>query len=303
MKSTERILHEKQYAGRILEITQDTLFFIHKDGICLDFKPNTPDFYIKEEEVMHKDIFSFFPADTAGEMREECRKVLAHGQPSAKNYMLAKDKEVKYFKCIINRFDDEHLILQYRDITGRSVVRMNLEKNRKELREVEKAANIGLWSFDSGTRLFTYSGYTGVLCYGEEVKTASLEEYVSYIHPQDRKAFGEWVEDLVEGRKGRGFLEYRMTPGQQVNNMRVLAYNIEAYDGRTIVEGYIQNLTDIVQEGRTGTDHLGHQPRVRGHLRRDQGRQAVLRGLQLQAAPRGRRPKRTYAGRAHSTSP
>lgn len=57
MKASNKILHEKQYAERILEITGDTMFFVYKDGTCLDFKPNRPDFYIKEEEVVGKNIF------------------------------------------------------------------------------------------------------------------------------------------------------------------------------------------------------------------------------------------------------
>ena len=60
MKASNKILHEKQYAERILEITGDTMFFVYKDGTCLDFNPNRPDFYIKEEEVVGKNIFSYF---------------------------------------------------------------------------------------------------------------------------------------------------------------------------------------------------------------------------------------------------
>lgn len=41
MKASNKILHEKQYAERILEITGDTMFFVYKDGTCLDFKPLT----------------------------------------------------------------------------------------------------------------------------------------------------------------------------------------------------------------------------------------------------------------------
>ena len=68
MKASNKILHEKQYAERILEITGDTMFFVYKDGTCLDFKPNRPDFYIKEEEVVGKNIFSYFPLETARKM-------------------------------------------------------------------------------------------------------------------------------------------------------------------------------------------------------------------------------------------
>lgn len=93
---------------------------------------------------------------------------------SAENYKLILGEEVKYYKCIISKFNEDHLIFQYRDITGRSVVRLKLEKKINDLREVEKAAHIGLWTFDSLTRIFTYSGYTQVFCDNEEEKQLLL---------------------------------------------------------------------------------------------------------------------------------
>ena len=150
MKASNKILHEKQYAERILEITGDTMFFVYKDGTCLDFKPNRPDFYIKEEEVVGKNIFSYFPLETARKMHKEFKKVIdGKVLSSAENYKLILGEEVKYYKCIISKFNEDHLIFQYRDITGRSVVRLKLEKKINDLREVEKAAHIGLWTFDS----------------------------------------------------------------------------------------------------------------------------------------------------------
>ena len=74
MKASNKILHEKQYAERILEIPGDTMFFVYKDGTCLDFKPNRPDFYIKEEEVVGKNIFSYFPIQGASTVSQETIK-------------------------------------------------------------------------------------------------------------------------------------------------------------------------------------------------------------------------------------
>lgn len=52
MKIPSNILHDKQYADKILEITADTMFFVYKDGTCLDFKANTTDFFIKEQDIL-----------------------------------------------------------------------------------------------------------------------------------------------------------------------------------------------------------------------------------------------------------
>ncbi|WP_455671801.1 ATP-binding protein [Phocaeicola sp.] len=248
MNITDKILHEKQYADKTLEITKDTMFFVHKDGTCLDFKPNTPDFYIKEEDVIGKNIFSYFPVDTAREMHEEFCKVLASDHPSARNYKFVFNEEIKYYKCIISKFDDDHLIFQYRDITGRSVVRLNLEKSKKTLREVEIAAQIGQWSFNSSTQLFTYSGYTGVFCSGEEEKTIPMREYLQYIHKDDVERFKCWLHAHIHQENDKDdFLEYRLLLNGHIVNIRIKAYSIEAYKSYTIIEGYIQNISDIIQ--------------------------------------------------------
>ena len=181
------------------------MFFVYKDGICLDFKPNRPDFYIKEEEVVGKNIFSYFPLETARKMHKEFKKVIdGKVLSSAENYKLILGEEVKYYKCIISKFNEDHLIFQYRDITGRSVVRLKLEKKINDLREVEKAAHIGLWTFDSLTRIFTYSGYTQVFCDNEEEKTITFDD------------------------------------------MRLKIYKREVYTNRILLEGYIQNTSEIV---------------------------------------------------------
>ena len=247
MKASNKILHEKQYAERILEITGDTMFFVYKDGTCLDFKPNRPDFYIKEEEVVGKNIFSYFPLETARKMHKEFKKVIdGKVLSSAENYKLILGEEVKYYKCIISKFNEDHLIFQYRDITGRSVVRLKLEKKINDLREVEKAAHIGLWTFDSLTRIFTYSGYTQVFCDNEEEKTITFDEYITYIHPEDKTRVENWIENYLHGKESQDTISYKLLINGKIVDMRLKIYNREVYTNRILLEGYIQNTSEIV---------------------------------------------------------
>lgn len=238
MKASNKILHEKQYAERILEITGDTMFFVYKDGTCLDFKPNRPDFYIKEEEVVGKNIFSYFPLETARKMHKEFKKVIdGKVLSSAENYKLILGEEVKYYKCIISKFNEDHLIFQYRDITGRSVVRLKLEKKINDLREVEKAAHIGLWTFDSLTRIFTYSGYTQVFCDNEEEKTITFDEYITYIHPEDKTRVENWIENYLHGKESQDTISYKLLINGKIVDMRLKIYNREVYTNRILLEG------------------------------------------------------------------
>lgn len=246
MSIPNNILHDKQYADKILEITADTMFLVHKDGTCLDFRPNIPDFFIKEEDIKGKNIFSYFPVETAREMHEEFVKVLASDKPSARNYKLISGNEIKYYKCIISKFDEDDLLFQYRDITGRSVVRLKLEKKQKDLCEIEKAGRIGLWSFDSSTRVFNYSGYTQIFCNDEEMKNVALEEYLECIHPDDKERFRQWLDEYLGQDGVNDTLNYKLLIKGKTINMRLKAYNKEVYTERTILEGYIQNTSEIV---------------------------------------------------------
>ena len=72
-------------------------------------------------------------------MYAEFTKVRAGDKLSARNYKLILEDDVKYYKCIISKYDEEHFLFQYRDITGRSVVRLKLEKKQKDLCENRKS--------------------------------------------------------------------------------------------------------------------------------------------------------------------
>ena len=246
MKIPSNILHDKQYADKILEITADTMFFVYKDGTCLDFKANTTDFFIKEQDIIGRNIFSYFPVETAREMYAEFTKVRAGDKLSARNYKLILEDDVKYYKCIISKYDEEHFLFQYRDITGRSVVRLKLEKKQKDLCEIEKAARIGLWAYDSSTRLFTYSGYTQIFCNDEEQKQISIDEYMNYMHLDDKARFSQWLEENLKEKDASNTINYKLLIDGKTVNMRIKTYHKEVYMQRTVLEGYIQNTSEIV---------------------------------------------------------
>ena len=246
MKIPSNILHDKQYADKILEITADTMFFVYKDGTCLDFKANTTDFFIKEQDIIGRNIFSYFPVETAREMYAEFTKVRAGDKLSARNYKLILEDDVKYYKCIISKYDEEHFLFQYRDITGRSVVRLKLEKKQKDLCEIEKAARIGLWAYDSSTRFFTYSGYTRIFCNDEEQKQISIDEYMNYMHLDDKDRFSQWLEENLKEKDASNTVNYRLLIDGKTVNMRIKTYHKEVYMQRTVLEGYIQNTSEIV---------------------------------------------------------
>lgn len=112
--------------------------------------------------------------------------------------------------------------------------------------EVEKAARIGLWAYDSSTRLFTYSGYTRIFCNDEEQKQISIDEYMNYMHLDDKDRFSQWLEENLKEKDASNTVNYRLLIDGKTVNMRIKTYHKERYMQRTVLEGYIQNTSEIV---------------------------------------------------------
>ncbi len=87
---------------------------------------------------------------------------------------------------------DGMVLCQYRDITERSQRKLELERKNQELNEIQKAALIGNWPYDSDTKNFKYAGHTDILC-TEETQEINLNDYLKLILSEDRKSFTNWL--------------------------------------------------------------------------------------------------------------
>ena len=76
----------------------------------------------------------------------------------SKNYKLELEDNTYYFKCIMYPYDDM-VLCQYRDITQRSNVKRQLEQVNRNLREIQKVAQIGQWMYNTRDNVFYYMGY------------------------------------------------------------------------------------------------------------------------------------------------
>jgi signal transduction histidine kinase/CheY-like chemotaxis protein len=248
MISTDKILHNEKYASKVLELTQDTMFYVRADGVCLDFKPNSPDFYLKEEDVLGKNLFDYFPVEAAIGLRGQVKHAMAGEGPSQANYEFRVKDEVKFFKCIVSKFDEGHFLMQYRDITERSIHKLKLQNQEKHLKEVEKAAHIGLLVYDSLLQQVHFSGYDNFFGKQDDVKrTCPLESCVKLIHEQDQRGFEEWLEKIINGVEGyKDEFSFRLVVEGKVINARMKVYSRDELDDRVMLEGYLQNVSEIV---------------------------------------------------------
>ena len=113
------------------------------------------------------------------------------------------------------------------------------------MNEIQKAALIGNWQYDSDTQSFKYAGHTDILC-TEETQEINLNDYLKLILPEDRKSFTNWLKENLKG-KMENSVDYRILLQEKIFYIRLKAFAREYHkDKNTILEGYIQNTSEIV---------------------------------------------------------
>ncbi|UVS19647.1 ATP-binding protein [Bacteroides fragilis] len=253
----DRILHNVDNAHKILQLTSDTLILVDKNGTCLDIDPHSDLWFLQEDRLLGKNLFNLLPDHTFQKLPPDFRRVTQQGITVNRNYRLPLEGgETYYFKCIMQPYDGDKVLCQYRDITARSNVKLQLERTNYELKEIQKAAQIGQWKYSSREKTFYYRGYNGIVC-TEEERSINFQDYYETILSEDLPAVNTWMEanrrELL-----KEYIEYRILLEGQVYYMRQQCYlRNEEEDGNIVLEGYIQNITDI-QRKRNDINTLTH---------------------------------------------
>lgn len=208
-------------------------------------------------QTLGENLFNLLPDHTFQKLLPDFRRVTQQGITVNRNYRLPLEGgETYYFKCIMQPYDGDKVLCQYRDITARSNVKLQLERTNYELKEIQKAAQIGQWKYSSRERTFYYRGYNGIVC-TEEERSINFQDYYETILSEDLPAVNTWMEanrrELL-----KEYIEYRILLEGQVYYMRQQCYlRNEEEDGNIVLEGYIQNITDI-QRKRNDINTLTH---------------------------------------------
>ena len=251
----DRTLHNANNAQRILELTADTMLLIDRNGICVDIDSHCDLWFLQEEVLLGKNVFELLLERTRDKVMPVFETVIGEQRSVSKNFKLELKDETFYFKCLMYPYDDM-VLCQYRDITQRSNVKRQLEQANRTLREIQKVAQIGHWTYNTAENVFHYTGYTGVLC-KEDVQHISFDEYKQVIMEEDRPAFEDWCEKNVS-EFNQESISYRIRLDGNIFYVRIQTYlREELPDGSCNIEGYIQNITAL-QHRRNDINTLTH---------------------------------------------
>ncbi len=242
---TQGLLHDKGQAVRLLEMMTDTLLLVKNDGTCVDMivkTANNP--YVNEEgTLLGRNIFDCFPHETLKELKPAIEHVARTGEVSNANYDLPAPDKMFYFKCIIQKYDEEHLLLQYRDITQRSQMKLRLQLANERLQETGRAAKIGYWSYNQSTGLLYYEGYVGISLETSEKVVIPLSEYMEHVYHEDRERI---ENNLTNPGSDVDTYDYRVVEDKIYYVRSKIINRYHNRKGELIVDGYTQNIDDIV---------------------------------------------------------
>ncbi|WP_286895589.1 MULTISPECIES: sensor histidine kinase [Sphingobacterium] len=243
----KKILHDLGYLEKVLKITCDTLLLINNDNICVDaiMKTNNP-ILNPNIDVIGQDILALFPQPTSTLIKRELAFCRHKGETSNQNYDLPTDEQMYYFKFIIHKFDEEHLLCQYRDITQRSNMKYRLRSVLTAQLEVGKVAMIGHWTYDLQQREFTFNGYSNLRKRNlENPETISLQELLSHVHPDDRNEMYNFLHNEAIEHKT---LEYRINQADApITYVRATKYAKRLENNIHIIHGFSQNVSDFIK--------------------------------------------------------
>lgn len=241
------ILHDVRSIEKVLQMTCDTLLILDRNNTCLDVIIKTDNPVLNPRmHLIGKDFLSLLPGETAGMIGRELEFCRSTGQMSNNNYDLPTSEQMYYFKFIIQKFDDDRLLCQYRDITRRSNMKRRLKTALTTLLEVEKEAMIGHWTYNATTREITYSGFANVNKINVfDPVFVSIDELLEIIHPDDkRKVYNFFIADTNE----RQVIEYRVSiAGENMKYVVSTKYSRYLENNDWLIGGFSQNVTNLIQ--------------------------------------------------------
>lgn len=250
------ILNDPKNSQELLDMTAGILFLLDEEGTCIDIMSSKNNVWFLQENVLKgRNLLRLLPPSTFKEFYPNFQEVLANGIISSQNYEMMLRNQTYYFNCTMQRYNDM-VLCQYRDTTKRSIEQKELAKRNKEMTEIQQIAMIGTWVYNSQINTLRYTGHGGVMEH-DGVIDLDLTTYSSYVLPDDRKRFNEWIVKNKRGEIGET-VNFRIRYNDKIFYMKARALNYEKLDkGEFISEGYAHNVTDI-QKSRNDINLLTH---------------------------------------------
>lgn len=240
------ILNDERNAQRLLKMTAGTLILLDESGNCIDIQVQDEGLWFLNEKLLKgQNLFSLFPQETYRQLYPNFRDVLTRKCVSSQSYEMKLNDQTYYFRCTMQPYDNL-VLCQYKDITESSIQRREILKRNKELDEIQKIVLLSHWRYESRSNEMYFSGSTGIFT---DITNCSLDADIlrQHIVQEDLESYDRWTERLLKGDLSDTFT-YRVKHHDKIHHIRSKCFSREKFkDGHIILEGYVQNITEIQQ--------------------------------------------------------
>ncbi len=241
------ILKNEDNAQRLLQMTAGTLILLDEQGMCIDiYTSKDSPWFLKEHVQIGRNLLKMLPFETYQSFYPNFRRVQTRKVISSEYYEVTVEGKKYFFYCNMQPYDN-YVLCQYIDVTQRSIKHQKIGKRNQELTEIQKIAMIGDWYYTSKDDKLRYKGQTSIST-GNDQLNIPLERYRRIVLNDDQGRFIQWQKKVMIGDLSET-LDFRILLQGKIYYLRAKALAREKNrDGSIMVEGYVQNVTDVYQK-------------------------------------------------------
>ena len=249
-----RILHETQNAEHILQLVSEPLLLIDKEGICIDaYNINNIGFF--NEISIGKNIATLFPTELSNKLSYFINQTVTSLKKTEFKFHLYLDEQTSFMNCQIFPYESMALckfVFQTESCSNHN----NISDSLQKIDELYDVANICQWTYDTSSKTIHYMG-DSELRHSKNPITLTLDRFIDLVVNDDLPVLMEWIKQIE--RFGMDYaIGVRVLLNDSIYYIKIQTrHHIKQPDGSYIVEGYIQNVTDI-QRQRNDINTLTH---------------------------------------------
>jgi signal transduction histidine kinase/CheY-like chemotaxis protein len=244
-----RILHNPKDAGKILKLTTDTWLLLSKDGLCADILlPPDQSFFQNTTHIIGKNVFEILPPETSTALKYNFDNVFSTGKASADNYKIHLPKKTLFFRYILNKYDDNYILCQCRDITQSVYFKQEPENMNLATEAIENSTDYIFAMKTDGQFVFgnrKYKEHNG-LNVDEDITKYNLFKISKC--DQDKTRWSDIVDQLTSTNQVLNFV----IPKPLLEKPEILAFDCTSYlvkdsKGEDLIWTFGKDITEHVQ--------------------------------------------------------
>lgn len=249
LKVAEMVLKESEKRYRSLVENAPDAIIVHSKQHILYMNPAGMKMLGLNSNDVNGTIMDFVHPHDSDMMRERMLRVIDGKQDNDKfelrlltyHEYRTIEAEAVIIPFVVNGMRAVQLIM--RDITEQKIMERRLRQHKESLAHAQRIAQIGNWEMPEGSsKVYLSEEIYRIFGIDKETFTHSLDELMSYVHPDDYELV---FRSIIEAENGRNnSLEHRILRNGTVRNVyhQIERLDVDGYQAKLI--GTIQDITE-----------------------------------------------------------